>query len=189
MLLMVSKKITSFRFGFWSCSCRKKRKGNSDKHEFAFQTGMIGAEIAAEGPFSRKSRASYLLNARYTNFGYLADLGIIDLGSTNIQPETKDLTLNINLPTLNAGTFSIFGMTGASRIGTEAAKDSAQRETSADRREELEKQSSAIIGLKHLFILADKKTYTRLLFAYTNYNSSFSEGYLDSAYNLSLIHI
>ena len=159
------------------------RKGNSDKHEFAFQTGMIGAEIAAEGPFSGKSRASYLLNARYTNFGYLADLGIIDLGSTNVPPETKDITLNLNLPTKNAGTFSLFGMAGASKLGTEASKDTAQWETSEDSREELEKQSSAIIGLKHLYILPDKKTYTRLILAYTTFNSSFSEGYLDSAYN------
>ena len=29
------------------------RKGNSDKHEYAFQTGMIGAEISMEGPFSQ----------------------------------------------------------------------------------------------------------------------------------------
>src|SRR5512133_736758 len=26
------------------------RKGNTDRHEFAFQTGMIGAELSAEGP-------------------------------------------------------------------------------------------------------------------------------------------
>jgi hypothetical protein len=159
------------------------RKGNSDKYEFAFQTGMIGAELASEGPFSQKSRASYLLNARYTNFGYLADLGIIDLGSTNIAPETKDITLNINLPSGKAGTFSIFGMAGASKLGKEAVSDSSQWETPDDSWEELEKQSSLIIGLKHLFILPDKKTYTRLILAYTSYNSSLSEGYLDSAYN------
>jgi hypothetical protein len=57
------------------------RKGNSDHHEYAFQTGMIGAEISAEGPVKKNSGSSFLIDARYVNFGYLDKLNLIDLGA------------------------------------------------------------------------------------------------------------
>ncbi|MCU0408332.1 MAG: TonB-dependent receptor, partial [Bacteroidales bacterium] len=159
------------------------RKGNTEKYEFAFQTGMIGAEVFSEGPLPGKSDASYLVDARYTNFGYLARLGLIDLGSANIPPETKDITFNINMPAGKAGTFSVFAMAGTSSIGTEAIRDTSAWTVSPGNHEELESQGSVIGGIRHLLLFPDRKTYTRITAAYTYYKSSFREGYLDTTYN------
>ncbi len=47
------------------------RKGNDERHEFLAQVGFNGLEVGAEGPYSKKSKASYLLNYRYSLFGLL----------------------------------------------------------------------------------------------------------------------
>jgi hypothetical protein len=161
------------------------RKGNSDKHEYAFQTGMIGAEISMEGPFSGKKNASFLLNARYTNFKMLSDLKIIDLGETNFAPRTKDLAFNFNFPGNKAGTFNLFGVLGSSQFGKIAVKDFTEWSSLSDQWEEMEKQSFSTIGIKHLFSLPDSKTYIKSVLAFTTYSNSYYEGYIDSSYVLS----
>jgi hypothetical protein len=158
------------------------RKGNSDRHENAFQTGMIGAEFSAEGPFSEKSKASYLIDARYTNFKFLSDLGIIDLGETNFSPRTKDLVFNINIPTKSIGNLSLFGTFGSSAIGKIAIKDKTKWLSQTDRWEEKESQSFGNVGIKHLFIIPGARTYIKTTIGLTNYNSSYYEGYVDSTY-------
>jgi hypothetical protein len=161
------------------------RKGNSDTHEYAFQTGMIGAEISMEGPFSKKKNASFLLNARYTNFKMLSDLKIIDLGETNFAPRTKDLAFNINLPGKKAGSFNLFGVLGSSQFGKIAMKDLSKWSSLSDQWEEMENQSFTTIGIKHLFSLTDSKTYIKTVLAYTSYSNSYYEGTMDTSYILS----
>jgi hypothetical protein len=158
------------------------RKGNPDNHEYAFQTGMIGAEISLEGPFSRKNAASYLVNARYTNFKILSNLNIIDLGETNYAPRTGDLVFNVNIPMKNAGNLNIFGLWGSSELGKIALRDYNKWKSLSDQWEEMEKQSSGTIGIKHLYLLRDSKTYVKTVFAYTSFSNSYSEGYVDSSF-------
>ena len=52
------------------------RKGNSEKHEFTLQAGVLGLEAALEGPFSKKYRGSYLVNYRYSTLDILGLLGL-----------------------------------------------------------------------------------------------------------------
>lgn len=158
------------------------RKGNSDRHEYAFQTGMIGAEISLEGPFSKKSGSSYLFNARYTNFKILSDLELIDLGETNYAPRTKDLAFNINLPLQKSGNFNLFGFSGSSELGKIAVHDTSTWDSLSDRWEEMEKQSSGTFGLKYNYVIPDAKTYIRSVLAYSFFSNSYSEGYIDSVY-------
>lgn len=157
------------------------RKGNSDKNECAFQTGMIGAEVSMEGPFTTRSNSSFLLNARYTNFKILSDLDLIDLGETNYAPRTKDLAFNINLPMRKAGNLNVFGIYGASAIGKVAAHNISEWLTLSDRWEEMEKQGSGTTGFKHLYVFKNSKTYTKTVLAYTSFSSSYREGYIDSS--------
>ena len=159
------------------------RTGNSDKREYAFQTGMIGAEISLEGPFTHRANASYLLNARYTNFNLLNRMGLIDLEETNYAPRTKDLVFNINLPSGKAGTINLFGVFGASGLGMIAIHDTARWTSAEDQWEEIEKQGSGSVGIKYLFIVPHARTYIKTTFAYTSFTNSYHEGYLDSAYN------
>jgi hypothetical protein len=157
------------------------RKGNADKHEFAFQTGMIGAEVSMEGPVTAWSSASFLLNARYTNFKILSDLDLIDLGETNYAPRTKDLAFNINLPMRKAGNLNIFGIYGASALGKVASHNISEWQSLSDRWDEMEEQGSGSTGLKHLYVFKNSKTYTKTVLAFTSFSSSYREGYIDSS--------
>lgn len=161
------------------------RKGNSDKREYAFQTGMIGAEVSAEGPFKPGTGASYLINARYTNFKILSDLNLIDLGETNYAPRTSDLVFNINIPGGKKGNLNIFGFNGSSKIGRLARRDYYQWSGLSDQWEEMEKQSSGIIGAKHYLTLPGSGTYIRSVMAFTRFSNSYFEGYVDSSYSRS----
>ncbi|MEM7512678.1 MAG: TonB-dependent receptor [Bacteroidota bacterium] len=91
----------------------KLRNGNSFQREAAFQVGLLGLDVALEGPFSDKSRASYLVNYRYSTLGILDRLGLLTSFSDAI-PNFQDLTYKVNLPTKKAGIFSIWGLGGLS---------------------------------------------------------------------------
>jgi hypothetical protein len=158
------------------------RKGNTDRHEFAFQTGMIGAELAAEGPFIKKGKASYLVNGRFTNFKILNDLNLIDLGETNYAPRTKDLVFNLSFPSGKSGYFNIFGLYAASALGKTAERDISKWTSSSDQWEESERQSSGIAGIKNLLILQNSGSYIKTVVAFTTVNNSYNEGYVDSSY-------
>jgi hypothetical protein len=158
------------------------RKGNSDHHEFAFQTGMIGAEVSAEGPIKKNSGASFLIDSRYVNFGYLDRLNLIDLGSTNLAPRSQDVVFNINLPGNKSGNINLFGFYGGSEIGKVAVRDVSQWSTNDDRWEEIQTQSSAVLGIKHLLPLPGGNGYIRSVLAFTGYYDIYSEGFVDSSF-------
>lgn len=87
------------------------RKGNDEKHEFTAQTGVIGVDFAAEGPLSKKSKASYLVNYRYSFTGLLSLMGV-KFGDEDIR--FQDISFNLSFPTKKAGNFTVFGMGGIS---------------------------------------------------------------------------
>jgi len=90
----------------------KMRQGNNEKHEFWGQIGWNGLEFGAEGPFSKKSHASYLVSYRYSLLQLLSYTGI----HMDVVPEYQDLNLKITIPTKKAGTFNITGIGGFSYI-------------------------------------------------------------------------
>ena len=85
----------------------KLRNGNNQKHEHAAQIGVMGIDIASEGPIKKGGKASYLFNYRYSTFGLLTSF----LPEGEGLPVYQDLTYKINLPS-KAGTFALWG-TGA----------------------------------------------------------------------------
>lgn len=91
------------------------RDGNQDKREYTAQIGLSGLELGAEGYFSKKSNASYLIDYRYSIPGLLQKVGIIT-GTGNAIPYYQDLSFKITIPTQNTGKFSIFGVGGLSNI-------------------------------------------------------------------------
>lgn len=158
------------------------RRGNTDNREYAFQTGMIGAEFAAEGPFTKKSEASYLVNARYTNFKLLSDLDLIDLGETNYAPRTRDLVFNIYFPVNKLQSLNIFGLAGYSALGIVAEQDTNKWTTMSDQWQEMEEQSSFTIGIKHYYTIPGGRTYIRSVMAYSSFSDFYHEGIIDSSY-------
>ena len=94
------------------------RNGNNQKHEFLFSAGMNGFELGAEGPISKKTGASYMINGRYSFLGLMEAMGIDFTGGGGGIPEYEDLSAKINLPLKN-GNLSWVTMLGASRISSE----------------------------------------------------------------------
>ena len=101
------------------------RTGNTNKREYSFQLGVVGAEASIEGPFVKGKQASYLINYRYAIFELINKLGIKTSDNFNeIVPAFQDLSFNLNFPTKNAGNFSLFGLGGKSTAGQLAPIDS-----------------------------------------------------------------
>lgn len=108
----------------------KLRKGNNEKKEFALQAGVLGLNVSAEGPFSKKYKGSYLINYRYSTLNILNELGVIPNGSpTNFQ----DLSYNIYLPTKKAGTFTLFGFSGWNSQANKFLEDTTKWVNESDR--------------------------------------------------------
>lgn len=92
----------------------KMRNGNNEKHERTFQLGVLGTELALEGPLSKKSGASYLFTYRYSTLALFSSIKF-NIGTSAI-PGYQDFGLRINLPTKKAGVFSFSSMGGLSDI-------------------------------------------------------------------------
>ncbi|MGA2823876.1 MAG: carboxypeptidase-like regulatory domain-containing protein, partial [Bacteroidales bacterium] len=90
----------------------RMRAGNNEKHEYWFGIGWNGLEFGSEGPFSKKSRASYLFSYRYSLLDVLSRAGI----KLNVVPYYQDLNFKITVPTKKAGVFTIEGIGGLSFI-------------------------------------------------------------------------
>lgn len=97
------------------------RKGNNQKREYTAQAGLLGIDLAAEGPFRKGYEGSYLVNYRYSTLNLLGKLGV-PFGDANTR--FQDLSFNIYLPTKKLGKFTIFGFGGLSSQVTTAEKDS-----------------------------------------------------------------
>jgi len=82
----------------------KLKTGNTDKREYTLQAGLMGFDLATEGPFVKGKQSSYLINYRYSTFGLLQRL----LPEGEVLPIYQDLCYKINIPT-KVGTFSIWG--------------------------------------------------------------------------------
>jgi len=122
------------------------RKGNDEKTEFTAQAGLIGLDLAAEGPFSKKSRASYLANYRYSFTGLLGAMGV-NFGGEDIR--FQDFSFNINLPTVKAGTFTFFGLGGISSNTFNADTDTTTWEFEKDRQDIIYKNKMGAAGATH----------------------------------------
>ncbi len=91
------------------------RNGNNQKRETTLQIGVItGLEATTEGPFSKKSDASYLIGYRYALAGVAQKLGI-NIGTT-ATPSYQDLSFKLNSGTTKIGRFSMFGILATSTI-------------------------------------------------------------------------
>lgn len=92
----------------------KMRNGNNEKHERTFQLGVLGTELALEGPLSKKTGASYLLTYRYSTLALFSSVNF-RLGTSAV-PKYQDIGVRLNFPTKKAGVFSFSSIGGLSDI-------------------------------------------------------------------------
>jgi len=118
------------------------KTGNTENYEHTFQAGVMGIDIASEGPFVKNKNASYIFNYRYSTFGIIQNILPKETGL----PVYQDLSYKCNFPT-KAGVFSLWGAGGLEsfKSGKEAEKD---KESIID-----DKSSTSVLGLKHKLLL------------------------------------
>lgn len=99
----------------------KLRNGNNDRHEFTGQFGFLGTELAAEGPVSRKSGASYLFSYRYSTLALFQGMNI-RIGTSSV-PNYQDATFKLNFPVGKKSNIAVWGIGGLSNIDLIVSKD------------------------------------------------------------------
>ncbi len=129
------------------------RKGNNEKREHAFMFGILGTEIASEGPIGRRGGASYLVNFRFSSLAILQKIGLNPVG--DVLPEYGDLSFHFHIPTKEAGQISLFGLMGKNRAFFDPVADSTQWESSDDRYGFNERQTVGTVGLGHRILLSN----------------------------------
>jgi hypothetical protein len=91
------------------------RDGNNEKRELRTQMGFNGAEIGAEGPFSKNSKSSYVINYRYSTLSIFKQLGL-NVGTGNAVPEYQDVNFKMSFPLKNNNSkITVFGLGGLSK--------------------------------------------------------------------------
>ena len=154
------------------------RSGNNKKHEFVAQIGMNGFELGAEGPFSAKSKASYLVSYRYSTLAIFDALGI-NFGVSGV-PQYQDISFKINIPNTKAGKFSLFGVGGSSFIEILNKNQKSNDWTFGRNNLDLRFGSDmAVAGLSHMYFFKnDSRINSVFAVSFTNATAK-----ADSAYN------
>lgn len=130
----------------------KMRTGNRDKREHAFQVGLTGIDLSSEGPYKKGKPATYLFNYRYSLFGLLKPILPENAGLITYQ----DLSFKTELPTKNAGVFSIWGLGSSDHSGSQIEKEPADWEYEEDRTEEDATTYMAAMGATHKLIIGNR---------------------------------
>ncbi len=135
----------------------RMRNGNNQKHQFMGQMGFNGFELGAEGPFSKESQASYMVNFRYSTLEVLHAAGM-SFGTGSAIPEYKDLSFKINIP-LEKGRVSLFGLGGNNRIAmlSSESDDARYGFTGVDL---YNSNKMGVTGLNHVYYFNDDSRLT-----------------------------
>ncbi|MEO1054775.1 MAG: TonB-dependent receptor [Bacteroidota bacterium] len=139
------------------------RNGNHDKREYALQAGLLGLAGSAEGPIG-KSRASYLVNYRYSTLALFDNIGV-EVVDPQEEIIFQDLSFKFHIPTQKAGAFSIWGLRGDSEYNYLADEE-------FDPFNENSRNKLNVAGLTHTFYL-DSDTYLESIFSYSSNKNLF----------------
>jgi len=146
------------------------RKGNDEKHEFLAQVGFNGVEVGAEGPYSKKSKASYLLNYRYSLFGIMSKIGFEIAGT----PYYQDFTFKTDVPVGKKGQLTFWTLAGKSNItflgkDVDTEKGDAYGDENTNTRVNFE-TGMAALAYEHRFT---EKTYGKVTLSATRSYQNF----------------
>lgn len=152
----------------------RMRNGNNEKYEFLGQMGFNGFEIGAEGPLNKETKASFLVDYRYSMVAAIQALGL-SVGTGSSTPYYQDATFKINLPTKKAGVFSLFGLGGESHITFPAdEEDNLYASNDGTLRDRKFRSLTGVTGLTHTYFF-DPRTSGKLILAVSGYDSKYKE--------------
>lgn len=146
------------------------KKGNGFTREYTGQIGFNGFELGAEGPFSKKSTNSFMVNYRYSTLGVFKALGV-DFGTGTAVPQYQDLTFSLDFNTEKAGSFKFFGIGGISTIHFEPVEEK-DGQGNLYSTEDLENSAKiGVTGLKHTYYFNPNNYLTTTLAASYQYSN------------------
>jgi len=140
----------------------KMRPGNNEKHEFTGQIGFNGFEAMAEGPISKKNGSSYLASYRYSTLEVFQAIGI-SFGTAAL-PQYQDFSFKLNFPNTKAGSFSIFGIAGISKIELLDKEQSSDDIFGGNGLDIYFGSRMGTAGINHVYFFG-KKTYSHITFS------------------------
>ena len=160
------------------------RNGNTERREYTFRAGMLGLDLAAEGPFSSRQSGSrqssslkrsentgiasgrkptggsYLMNYRYSTLGILNKLGLHLVGE-RVDNTFQDLSFNLNFPSKNGkSNFNIWGLGGLSAEDEAAVKNPASWKVNSDSTQSHGGSNMGVIGATY-HVPLDAKSYLK----------------------------
>jgi hypothetical protein len=138
------------------------RKGNDENYEFLGQVGFAGLELMAEGPFSEKSDASFLVNYRYSALGFFSLLGL-EFGTGTAIPEYQDLSFHLHFPD-KKGSTKVFGVGGRSNIRIYQSEQAGVNLFGDDKEDLDYSTNTGMIGISR-FQRLGKKTFAKITVA------------------------
>ena len=126
----------------------KMRAGNNSKYEHAVQVGTLGVDFASEGPLGKGSKASYLVNYRYSFLEIAKKLHAINMDKETL--DYQDLSFKLNMPTSKAGTFAVW-FTGLIDNYENEVPDISDWETLWDMNDSWSRQRNCAFGVNHTY--------------------------------------
>ncbi len=134
------------------------RSGNHQKREYLGQIGVNGLELGIEGPFAKKSKASYLASYRYSTLGVYKSVGL-NFGTGAATPEYQDVSFKIDLPTAKSGRFTLFGIGGKSNVDLISSTESSGALYGTEFTNDYANYRTGIAGLSHLYYFSPTLYY------------------------------
>lgn len=131
------------------------RKGNREKREYSFRAGMLGLDLATEGPI-KKGRSSYLINYRYSTLGLLNQMGIylVNPRADNI---FQDLSFHLYFPSKNnKSTLTVWGIGGLSDEFERAVDELDNQSTYSEKLTRDFRSNMGALGLTHTQLLDEQ---------------------------------
>ena len=126
----------------------KMRVGNYTKYEHAVQVGTLGVDFASEGPLGKNTKASYLVNYRYSFLEIAKKLHAINMENETL--DYQDLSFKLNMPTKKAGTFAVW-FTGLIDNYENKVPEVSEWETLWDMNDSWSRQRNCAVGLNHSY--------------------------------------
>ena len=126
----------------------KMRVGNNTKHEHAVQVGTLGVDFASEGPLGKNTKASYLVNYRYSFLEIAKKLHAINMEKETL--DYQDLSFKLNMPTAHTGTIAVW-FTGLVDNYENEAPDVSDWETLWDSNDSWSRQRNCATGVNHTY--------------------------------------
>jgi CarboxypepD_reg-like domain/TonB-dependent Receptor Plug Domain len=157
----------------------RMRNGNNEKYEYLGQMGFNGFEFGAEGPFSKNSKSSFLVNYRYSLVAAIQKLGL-NVGTGSATPYYQDASFKLHFVTKKSGTIDIFGIGGESHINFPPdSSDNLYTSNDGKLRNSNTKSLTGVIGATHTYFF-NPRTSGKLTLAISAFQSKYNEEIIET---------